>query len=355
MPEISVIVPVYNADRDYLKKSIESALGQTYSDIEVIVVNDGSSNGCEKVLDPLLSDRRLKLINKENGGTSTARNAGLDAAVGTYVLFLDADDHLEKDCCERLIQEVRKDESPDILFFGYATEYTNRQVRRVLDKNSLEKGQWEGLWQRDALELAILRGDRRLGPVEIGAPWGKLIKRSAIEAHKVRYTPGLIKGQDTVFILNLIEKCESFKYLPYLGYYYRISDSSVSHRFNPDIVEIMERTLGAYSDFVSANRKGAEFEKAVRGKYYRVLTGEYLELYFVNRNNPAKPEEKRRQFASLLKRREYREAIAAEDGSSAGIFQRLMRSALLKNNIGAAFALKRAELFAKRLVVRQYA
>ena len=354
MPEISIIIPVYNADREYLKKSIESALAQSFKDIEVIAVNDGSTDGCEKVFEDFASDSRFKPLHKENGGTSTARNAGLDRACGRYVLFLDADDFLEPDCCERLIEAAGENEDKDIIFFGYATEYTNRQVRRVLEEGACSPGEWQGLWQRDALELAILKGDRRLGAVEIGAPWGKLIRRSTIEKNGVRYTPGLIKGQDTVFILNLIEKCSAFKYLSYLGYHYRISDSSVSHRYNPRIVEIMEKTLGAYSDFVSSNGKGSEFESAVRGKYYRVLTGEYLDLNFVNRKNPAPEAERKREFARLLEKPEYSEGIKTSGGGE-GIFGKLIRSALLKGNIGAAFAVKRLENFAKRLVVKQYA
>ncbi len=355
MPEISIIIPVYNADAEYLKICLESALGQTFKDVEVIAVNDGSTNGCESVFEDYAADSRFKPLSQENGGTSAARNAGLDRASGRFVLFLDADDFLERDCCQRLLGAVKEHEECDILFFGYATEYTNRFVRRVLDERAFGQAEWEGLWQRDALELAILRGDKRLGPVEVGSPWGKLIRRSTIEENKVRYTPGLIKGQDTVFILNLLERCSSFKYLSYLGYHYRISTSSISHRYNPRIVEIMERTLGAYSGFVSENGKGEEFERAVRGKYYRVLTGEYLELYFINRKNPVPESERKREFGELLRRREYSTAIADRGSAGAGLFDRLILNALKNGNTGAVFALKRAEAFARRLVVKQYA
>ncbi|MBO5550579.1 MAG: glycosyltransferase family 2 protein, partial [Lachnospiraceae bacterium] len=203
MAEVSVIVPLYNADRDYLRKCMDSALSQTLKSIEVIAVNDGSTNGCEEVLKEYAGDERLKVFNQANAGTSAARNKGLDQAQGEYVIFLDADDFLESDCCERLCSFARENEDCDIIFFGYATEYTNTRVRRVLDKNIFAASDWDNLWQRDALEMAILKGDRRLGAAEIGSPWGKLIKRSAIEDGRVRYTPGLIKGQDTVFVLNL--------------------------------------------------------------------------------------------------------------------------------------------------------
>ena len=366
MPEISIIIPIYNANKGYLEKAADSALSQTFKDIEVIAVNDGSVNGCEEVIRERLGDERLKLITQENAGTSAARNAGLDAARGRYVLFLDADDYMEKDCCERVIEAARFFEkgdggalgedkgglgSVDIIFFGYATEYTNRQVKRLLDDEAVNDS---SLWQREALELAILRGDLRLKAVEIGAPWGKLIRRDAIESGRVRYTPGLVKGQDTVFILNLIEKCSSFKYFKYLGYHYRISEASISHRFNPGIVDIMEKTLRAYESFVSDNKKGEEFKRAVSRKYYRVLTGEYMELFFVNRRNKEAERTRRKAFLALCESEKYSRAIESMEGGKLGFFDALIFNAIRKRNIGAVFTLKRLEMLLKRFIVRQY-
>lgn len=352
--KISIIIPVYNADKEYLRHCLKSALTQTFADIEVIAVNDGSDNGCEAVFSEYISDGRLKVITQPNSGTSVARNTGLDAAEGEYILFLDADDYLESGCCEKVLDFARENGGCDIIFFGYATEYTNTRVRRVLDKGALNSAGMSGFWQRDTLELAVLRGDKRLGAVEIGSPWGKLIKRSVIYENDIRYTPGIVKGQDTVFVLNLLEKCGSFKYLPVLGYHYRISRSSISHRYNPDIVNIMEKTLNAYAEFVEKNHKGAEFERAVEGKYYKVLTGEFLELKFVNKDNKTPWELRKTEFKALLKREEYTRALKAVESENLGFFGTLIYRALLRQDADRVFAIKRAELFARKIMVRQY-
>ncbi len=331
MSLISVIIPVYNTEPAYLSACIGSALSQTKRELEIIAVDDGSVNEAPSLLDEMAGkDSRLKVIHKENGGTSTARNAGLDAAGGEYILFLDSDDYLEKDCCERVCAAM--EEKPvDILFFGYSTNYTNREIRRVLKDPDMT------LFEREELELAILQGDRRLGSVEVGAPWGKLIRRSSVEEGRVRYTPGLVKGQDTIFNLNLIENCKSFAYLPVPGYHYRISEASVSHRYNPGIVDIMEKTCGAYRDFIDRYDKGERFRLALRKKYWRILTGEYCSLFFVHPDNPLPEKEREREFLKLTGREPYLSAISDAGKDAPGLWDRLLLSDIKSERIDRLF------------------
>ena len=97
---ISVIIPVYKVEK-YLDKCIESVVGQTYSDLEIILVDDGSPDGCPAMCDAWAEkDERIKVIHKPNGGLSSARNAGLAAASGEYVFFLDSDDTISANCIE---------------------------------------------------------------------------------------------------------------------------------------------------------------------------------------------------------------------------------------------------------------
>ncbi|SKB86998.1 Glycosyl transferase family 2 [Lachnospiraceae bacterium] len=349
--KISVIIPVYNVKTGYLEKCIESLedqKGMDRSEYEVIAVDDGSRAETAEALDRLEKDNTcLKVIHQENGGTSVARNTGLDAAAGEYVLFVDGDDWISDDCLSTILSDMERD-PVDILFFGYATSYTNREMNRVLQEPPT------GIWNRETLELAVLEGNPALGPVEVGAPWGKLVKRQAIEEGHVRYTPGLRKGQDTVFVLHLLEHCSKFRYLPYLGYHYRISGSSVSKRFNPEIVEIMEKTLTEYRKFTEKYGKDKRFVDAVNRKYYKVLTGEYQELYFTHRENH-EPEKKRIQgFYKLIMRSPYKEAVrdVSSDGLSA--FNRLQLHLIRKKKIGFLFLVRKMENILRNTVVRKY-
>lgn len=97
MPKISIIVPVYNVEK-YLRKCIDSILNQTFKDFELILIDDGSTDESGKICDEYnLKDNRIKVIHKENGGLSSARNAGLDIAQGEYIGFVDSDDWIESD------------------------------------------------------------------------------------------------------------------------------------------------------------------------------------------------------------------------------------------------------------------
>ena len=346
--KISIVIPVYNTDEKYLRESLESCLTQSIRDeVEVIAVNDGSTNGCEKLL-AQFADKypALKVINQKKMGTSVARNTGLETASGDYIMFVDADDWIEKDACEEALRAAYQSNA-DITFFGYATDYTNREIKRVLEAVP------EGVFEKESLELAILKGNQALGPVEVGAPWGKLIRGSVIREKNIRYTPGLKKGQDTVFVLNLIENCSSFSYHVYLGYHYRMLGSSVSHRYNPEITDIMERTLSAYGKFVEDYEKNEIFRDAVRKKYYRVVSGEYLMLYFCHPDNKMSFDEKRSEFENIISREPYRSVLAKV--KTCGLYDNIQLRLIRSGKIRLLFALKHMEIALRNLIIHQFA
>lgn len=129
--KISVVIPVYNAKKS-IKNAIESVLSQTYcGDIEIIVVNDGSTDGCDKIVDDLiLKFDNIRLINKKNGGVSSARNIGVSAAVGEWIAFLDADDIWLPEKLEKQIAEIKKEK---IDFIGCNR---NQEVYPFFKKNN---------------------------------------------------------------------------------------------------------------------------------------------------------------------------------------------------------------------------
>ena len=122
MPQVSVIVPVYKAER-YLQRCVDSLVRQTLRDIEIILVDDGSPDGCPALCDQLASeDSRIRVVHKENGGLSSARNAGLCVATGKYVGFVDSDDDVELDMYEKLVQKAEQ----------YAADFVMCDYRRIL-------------------------------------------------------------------------------------------------------------------------------------------------------------------------------------------------------------------------------
>lgn len=345
---VSVIVPVYNTDAKYLWECAQSILQQDYRDIELLLINDGSTDKdtidiCEKISE---SDNRVCYLVQENNGVSVARNNGLNHAAGEFVLFVDGDDFISEGIVGKLMSAVKED--MDILFYGYCTSYTNREMRRVIDKADPK------LFTAATLQLAILNGNPRLGPLEVGAPWGKLIRRSVIEDNNIRYTKGLKKGQDTVFTLGLLEHCRNMAYLAEAGYHYRISSASISHRFNENIVEIMERTLVAYKEFIERNNKGSEFGTALLNKHYQVMTREYLDLYFINKKNPKDEKTLRREYLKLMDTEPYKSALKGMDTGKLSGLDAIELFMVKHRMIGLFFMEKRLLAFARQLIVKDY-
>lgn len=107
-PLISVIVPIYNVE-SYLNRCVESIVNQTYQNLEIILVDDGSPDNCPQICDDWArKDSRIKVIHKENGGLSDARNAGMNIATGEYISFIDSDDYVALDFCETMLLVIKK-------------------------------------------------------------------------------------------------------------------------------------------------------------------------------------------------------------------------------------------------------
>lgn len=124
---ISVIVPVYNAAK-YLDECIQSIIKQTYPDLEILIIDDGSTDNSREICERYKNDTRLRVISKENGGVSDARNLGLSIASGKYITFVDADDVLEIDTY-RLVMEAFKKHDPDMVIFRYSNDFEAIHLR----------------------------------------------------------------------------------------------------------------------------------------------------------------------------------------------------------------------------------
>lgn len=183
---ISVIVPVYNAE-PFLSASIESILTQTYQDIELLLIDDGSTDRSGAICDEYAAkDSRVRVSHKENGGVSSARNLGLDQARGEYIHFVDSDDILLQGAYQ-YIAEVCNSYFPDVISFDYFTD--------IRDKDALiiDDGKFY-----DSIQTFTEHFYIRV-PV-----WIKVFKRSYIEKQKTRFEP-VIYSEDTIFVWNLLQ------------------------------------------------------------------------------------------------------------------------------------------------------
>ena len=200
-PVISIIVPVYNVEK-YLSRCVDSILAQTFRDFELILVDDGSTDNSAEICNKYAAkDSRIKVIHKENGGQSSARNNGLEIAIGKYIGFVDSDDWISTDCFEYLYTLIEKFNA-DAVSADFVFAYENKPVAFQKDKNPKEKI----IAGADEILCYYLKQDKMHGKNDF-AVWGKLFKRELFRG--LRFPAGKIY-EDNIINFKLFQKCARY-------------------------------------------------------------------------------------------------------------------------------------------------
>ena len=208
-PLISVIVPVYKVE-PYLRKCVDSILSQTYTNLEVILVDDGSPDGCPAICDEYAAkDSRVKVIHKENGGLSDARNAGMAQATGVYLSFVDSDDLLPENAVEALLEAALRENAQ--LVIGRHKRFEDEPEQILETAASIQS-----LTPVEAMEDMLKNGC---------ASWARLYRK---EIHQdVLFPVGEI-NEDEAIVLRLLERCERIAFTNAVVYHYRCRPESIT-------------------------------------------------------------------------------------------------------------------------------
>lgn len=225
---ISVIVPIYKVEK-YLERCVESLRNQTLSDLEIILVDDGSPDRCGEMCDAFAEkDSRIRVIHKENGGVSSARNAGLDAATGEYITFVDSDDYIDACMYERMMEKAEQYVCDVVMCDCYKENGTHSQ----LYTHNIRSGYYSEQQLREEYYPHLLMMENVEYPATI-SNWLLLFKRKLIE--KIRYVEGVRYSEDLLFGAQLMYRARSFYYMKGQAYYhYVLNPQSATHRFVPD-------------------------------------------------------------------------------------------------------------------------
>ena len=209
---ISIITPVYKAEK-YLRRSVDSILAQTFTDFELILVDDGSPDGSGAICDEYArKDSRVKVIHKENGGVSSARQCGIGKAVGEYTIHVDSDDWTDPAMLEELYRKAME-ESADIVLCDYYTHKKGRQRYVSQAHCNLEP---------DALLKQYLRQELH------GALWNKLIKRELYAKYNITFPQEIVRWEDLFVVCTMLMHPVKVSYLSKAFYHYDLSISSNS-------------------------------------------------------------------------------------------------------------------------------
>lgn len=245
---ISVIVPVYNVEK-YLEKCVNSIIKQSYKNLEIILVDDGSTDNSGKICDEFaLKDNRIKVIHKENGGLSSARNKALEIAKGEYIGFVDSDDYISEDMYETLYKVIKGNEA-DISIVSFYEEY-NGKIIGVRDTGNLEV-----LTKLEAINELLI--DTKIQSYA----WNKLFKRELFS--ELEFPTGK-NFEDIATTLLLFEKASKVVLLETPKYHYLRRDDSI----------VGVRNTKTYSDYL----------EVIYDKYF-YLKGKYKETEIYNQYN----------------------------------------------------------------------
>lgn len=249
-PYFSIILPVYNGER-FLAQTLDSILRQTYSNFELILINDGSIDSTLEIcLRYSKADSRIKLVNKMNEGVSIARNCGLDVAQGKYLIFIDGDDILYPSALKELYAQLQKsswdylryeyktiDEKSADLYPNYGAKKRKKYANRQLDASGCIK--------------YLVRGEFFL--------WAGTFKRSIVEAHHLRFLEECTFCEDALFITQYLTYSQTHSYVDKVLYGYRKSANAVTAHITPknrnDLLKVMRQLIALYASTDGKVRK----------------------------------------------------------------------------------------------------
>lgn len=265
--KVSVIVPVYKVEK-YLDRCIESIVSQTYENLEIILVDDGSPDNCPKMCDEWANkDNRIKVIHKENGGLSDARNVGIEAFTGDYILFVDSDDYIDSTMVEKMINRVEYDNT-DMCVCAFVTFKDGEEINRSYEKQA----------EVITAEEALFRLTQKEYNVYFVIACCKLIRREVIS--KLRFVKGKIH-EDEFMCHHLIGNCKNISciYEPLYFYYMREGSITKSNITTTKlaVIEAMKDRI----DYIAIN-----FPKLLPDIQALALNG-FIGQYCVSRNKGA--------------------------------------------------------------------
>ena len=247
MPKVSVIVPVYNVEK-YIEKCIQTLVNQTLQDLEIIIVNDGSTDDSEKIVKRYKKEyKNIIYVTKENGGLSSARNFGLLYATGEYVAFLDSDDYVDKTIYEKMYNKAKETNS-DYVECDFYWQYPDHKKEDI------------GYRYKDKKEM--------FAKARVVA-WNKLIKRETIVENKLEFPVGLYY-EDVEFFYKLLPYIKKFNFVEEPLIYYVQRESSIvnkqDHR-TKQIFKVLDNVINYYKE----KNIYEEYKEEIEYTYTRLL------------------------------------------------------------------------------------
>lgn len=225
-PIISIVVPVYNVDK-YLSYCLKSLIGQTFKHIEILLINDGSTDKSATICNEFAKlDQRIKVIHKENGGHAVARNLGIDLATGQYIMFVDSDDYVHPNYCEIMYNEISNNPTCWVFCDMQRVDINNAFVpsfREVITNCHIINNPT----YFEAFKFSLS-----------GSVSNKIYSVDAIRNNHITFDKRYKLGEDVQFDISYYNNCAGIQFVPKALYFYRVVSDSLTHSYHSDHLEI---------------------------------------------------------------------------------------------------------------------
>ncbi|EGP5048110.1 glycosyltransferase [Enterococcus faecium] len=293
IPKVSILVPIYKVPEKLLRNCIESCINQTLSEIEIILVDDGSPDNCGLICDEYKAkDDRILVIHKENAGLAAARNSAFDVAKGEYITFLDGDDYLELKACEVAYNHAVQ-KNVQVVMWNQYTEYaSSSNLIRSFGEEPMEFRNEEC----KTLQARVLDFNGKIAQV-----FSKLIKRDFMVEHSIRHIDSLKQGAEGfIFNIALFEYAESAYYIPDALLHYIYNEKSISHTPNEENYYMILRCFEYIENYIQSSKNKDILQKNLYNRMLYVIVTTGITGYFnpENKESYSTKVEKYQKFLS---------------------------------------------------------
>ena len=273
-PKVSIVVPIYNIE-EYLEQCVDSLIKQTYQKLQIILVDDGSTDNSGAICDKYMkTDERVQVIHKANGGLSSSREAGVNAANGQYLMFVDGDDWLDLNTIEKCVKMVLRDTTISCVMFSYAKETEIATIpMHIMDGDMI----FVGDEAKDRVHRRIfgLTSDELNHPERmenVVSCCMKLYRIDLAKAGKYFDTKAVGSCEDGLFNIYALANCEKIAYLDAPYYHYRKREGSLVKSYKPDFVEQWGELFSIMQEYISENDLGQLYKEALNNRIALSIT-----------------------------------------------------------------------------------
>ena len=331
MKKVSIIIPVYNLEK-FIEKCVDSIVNQTLKEIEIILVDDGSTDQSGAICDNYVKkDDRIKVVHQKNMGLSGARNTGIKESTGKWFMIVDGDDWLESNAVEELYNNAEKNNS-DIFISSFYDNYPEKQVKdSFFNINELHfQTEEEKLYLQENC-ISRNKYTNMNCKTNLGVTWARIYRKQFIVDNNLEFILGLKRTQDAIFNLYAFEYANKVDYLDIPVHHYRIWGNSASRKYSKDFHVTANELSQHIIEFMKKFHKEERLKKAYYSKVFKLLI-EIIKIEITPKANKMSLKSKKSFLKQLSESELYSNAIKYVEKNTLNNNQRLVLF-LLKNKL----------------------